>query len=127
MFIKSSVSIAKLDDEATTSSAVRNPRDTVGGVLAGLRSFGLRRFVSGDYFQTVVLTLSGPQVDQIIDALRVERPDFAVDFFHILSEEYGFLHSRVSRFIASHVLAGKRRFKEMQLVIKQTVEEEDVL
>lgn len=66
-------------------------------------------------------------MDQIIDVLRVESPDFAVDFFHLLKDRYQFRHSRASRFIVSHVLAEKKRFKEMQLVIKQMVEEEGMV
>lgn len=84
----------------------------------------MRRFLAGDYFRTAVLTLDRPQVDRIIDALRVERPEFAVDFFHLLKDWYQFRHSRVSSFVVSHLLAGKRRFKELQLIIKQLIEEE---
>jgi hypothetical protein len=123
-FTKSSVSTAKLYDEPTTSSAVPNPRDTVREILSGLRSFGLIRFLGGDYFRTMVLTLDRPQVDQIIDVLRVESPEFAVGFFHLLKDWYWFRHSRVSWLVVSHILAGKRRFKELQLIIKQMVEEE---
>jgi hypothetical protein len=124
IFTKSSVSTAELYDEPTTPSAVPNPTDTVREIIYGLRSFGLRRFLGGDYFRAVVLTLDWPQVDQIIDVLRVESPEFAVGFFHLLKDWYRFRHSRVSWFAVSHLLAGERRFKELQLVIKQMVEEE---
>lgn len=122
IFTKPSVSAAKLEDEPL----VQNPRDTVSEILAGLKSLGFRRFVGRQYFKILVSTLSQPQVDLIIDSLRIENPTSALDFFYLLRNVYGFRHSRVSRFVVSHVLASKRWFNDLRFVIKQMVDEEGI-
>lgn len=67
------------------------------------------------------------QVDKIIDGLRLESPDLAVAFFHCLRDEYGFQHSRFSRLVVCHVLAGKRRFRDLRLLLKKMLQEEGAL
>lgn len=123
IFTKPSVSAAKLDDEPR----VQNPRDTVSEILAGLKTLGLRRFTGGQYFKTVVYTLNQPQVALIIDSLRIEHPESALDFFDLLRNVYGFRHSRVSRLVVSHVLASNRWFKCLRFVMKQMVDEEGII
>lgn len=120
VFTRPSVSSAKLDDER----AIQNPRDAVSEVIDGLKSLGIRRFIGGQYFKALVSSLDHPQVDLIIDCLRTEHPESALGFFDLLRNVFGFHHSTVSRFVVSHVLASKRRFKGLRLVMKQMVDEE---
>lgn len=63
-------------------------------------------------------------MDDVIENLSVENADFVVDFYHLSRNEFGFQHSRVSRFLVSHVLARKRRFKDLRLVLDQMLQEE---
>lgn len=124
IFTKPSVSAAKIVEDDPIS---QNPKDTVSEILAGLKSLGLRSFLSGDYFKTIFSTLNQPQVDLVIEALRIENPDFALAFFFNLRNVYGFRHSSFSRLVVSHVLASKCWFEELRLVVKQMVEDEGIL
>ncbi|KAJ7953964.1 Pentatricopeptide repeat-containing protein [Quillaja saponaria] len=124
IFTELSVSAAKLEDDPITTSIVPGPADTVREILVGLKNFELRSFLSGTYFRAIASTLNQPQVDQIIDRLGIENPDSALAFFDFLRNEYGFQHSRVSQFVVAHVLASKRRFKDLHLVVKKMLEEE---
>lgn len=63
-------------------------------------------------------------MDDVIQSLSVENADFVVDFYHLLRNEFAFQHSRGSRFVVSHVLARKRRFKDLRLVLDQMLQEE---
>ncbi|CAL2271090.1 unnamed protein product [Prunus armeniaca] len=65
-----------------------------------------------------------PQVDLIIENLSIENLESAFSFFNLLSNEYGFWHSRVSEFVVAHVLARRRLFKELCLVVKKMVDYE---
>lgn len=125
MFTKPSVSAAKIEEEPVTASSIDpSAAEPVREVLTGVRNFGLRNFLSGDYFRSAFSRMSQQQVDQIIDCLRRENSDAALFFFYALRNEYGFRHSRNSQFVVAHVLASKRRFRDLQLVIKQMLEQE---
>lgn len=63
-------------------------------------------------------------MDIIIERLSLEDPESGFGFFNLLRNEYGFRPSRVSSFAVSHVLAAKRWFEELRLVMKKMVEEE---
>lgn len=118
------MSAAKFDDEPTV---VPSPRNAVAEVIAGLRMFDLGNCVGDHRFKTIIPTLNQPQVDLIIESLTIENPESAFGFFNLLRNEYGFRHSRVSEFIVAHVLAGRRLFKELRLVVKQMVDEEGMV
>lgn len=125
IFIKPSVSAAKIEEEpVTAASTVPSAADPVREVLTGLRNFGLTNFLGGNYFRSLISTLNEQQVDRIIDCLRRENSDAALFFFHALRNEYGFRHSKDSQFVVAHLLASKRRFRDLQLVIKQMLDEE---
>lgn len=118
---------ASLADEPTTSSVAPDSGETVGVILSGLRCLGLRRFVNRYYFKNLISMLNCSQVDQILEYLSVENADSAVDFFHLLRNEFGFRHSRFSKFVVLHVLARKRQLKELRLVMDQMLLEEGLL
>lgn len=125
IFTKSSVSAAKVEEEPViVASTVPFAADPVREVLSGLRNFGLTNFLGGNYFRSVISTLNQLHVDRIIDCLRRENSDAALFFFHALRNEYGFRHSKDSQFVVAHVLASKRRFRDLQLVIRQMLDEE---
>lgn len=92
-----------------------------------MKKLGFRRFLAGDYFRDIVLSLNQVHVDKIINSLRVESPDFALVFFDFMSIEYGFQHSRFSRFVVAHVLAGQRRLEELRSVLEQLLREEGIV
>lgn len=121
-----SVSAAQLEAESVTTSFVLNQNDPVREILTGLNSFGFRAYVGGCNFQTLVSTLSENVVDGVLCSLRTQNPDFAVAFFYLLRDEYGFRHSEFSQFAVFHILAGKRRFKELHSITKQLLEEQGI-
>ena len=121
IFTKPSVSAIKIEEKPVPSSVEADP---VRQILTDLKKFGLRNFLGENYFGTILSTLNQLHVDRIIDSLRRENLDSALVFFDVLKNEYGYRHSRVSRFVVAHVLASKRRFKDLQIVMKQMVEEE---
>ncbi|KAF8378534.1 hypothetical protein HHK36_029877 [Tetracentron sinense] len=112
------------EDEPIDSSIFSNPRDIVREILRGLESFGVKKFVSSYHFQTLILSLSPSQVDQILYFLRGKDSESAVVFFNLMRNEYGFRHSRVSQFVICHIMARKRRLKELRQVLRQMLEEE---
>ncbi|PQM39618.1 hypothetical protein Pyn_37811 [Prunus yedoensis var. nudiflora] len=71
-----------------------------------------------------LVQMAQPQVDLIIENLSIENLESAFSFFNLLSNEYGFRHSRVSEFVVAHVLVRRRLFKELCLVVKQMVDDE---
>lgn len=123
IFFRPSVSVANLVEEEPY--IFQPPKDPVFEILSGLKKLGFRRFLAGDYFRNMVLSLNQLQVDKIINCLRVESPDFAVVFFDFMRNEYRFRHSRFSRFVVAHVLAGQRRLKELRFFLEQMLKEED--
>lgn len=68
--------------------------------------------------------LDADTVDQVIDRLRVEKPESAVSFYWFLRSDYGFRHSRKCGFVVAHILAGLWRVKQLQELIKEIVVEE---
>ncbi|OMO72220.1 hypothetical protein COLO4_27779 [Corchorus olitorius] len=116
------VSIAKLvEEEPSLSHPLKDP---VFEILSGLKRLGFWRFLAGDDFKNLVSSLNQLHVDKIVDFLRVESPDSAVVFFDFMRNEYRFRHSKFSRFVVAHVLAGQRRFDELRFVLEQLVKEE---
>ena len=73
------------------------------------------------------MSLDQLQVDKIMNCLRVESPDFAVVFFDFMRNDCMFRHSRFSRFVVAHVLAGQRRLEELQFVLEQMLKEEGIV
>ncbi|KAJ6431998.1 hypothetical protein OIU84_019295 [Salix udensis] len=124
IFSKLSVSSASNLAAATITPIAQISTDPVHAILSGFRDLGFRQFVSGHYFKDLVLMLNQAQMDDVIQSLSVENADFVVDFYHLLRNEFGFQHSRGSRFVVSHVLARKRRFKDLRLVLDQMLQEE---
>ncbi|KAJ4884046.1 Tetratricopeptide repeat (TPR)-like superfamily protein [Raphanus sativus] len=53
--------------------------------------------------------------------------DISVWFFKELKDVYGFRHSRLSSLLVSHILAGQIRFKEIQVVLQQYLQDEGKL
>lgn len=121
-FFKPSFSVARLVEEEPSLS--HSPKDPVSEILSGMKIMGFMRFLAGDYFRNVVLSLDQLHVDKIINSLRVESPDFALVFFDLMRNEYRFRHSRFSRFVVAHVLAGQRRLEELRFVVDQMLKEE---
>lgn len=72
----------------------------------------------------LVSDLNSTQVDEIIDHLRNDDPDSAVELFELLKNEYGFKHSRVSQLVIAHVLASQRRLKLLRSNFMQMLQEE---
>lgn len=106
IFSKLSISsAANLDTTTinTTIPIVQISTDPVHAILSGFRDLGFRQFVSGHYFKDLVVMLNQAQMDDVIENLSVENADFVVDFYHLSRNEFGFQHSRVSRFLVSHV------------------------
>ncbi|KAK0573187.1 hypothetical protein LWI29_004132 [Acer saccharum] len=131
IFSNSTVSAAKLDSHEPTvittsiSPIDPNPSDPVRDIVADLKNLGFRRFIGENYVRDFDdLRLNESQVDRIFDCLRTESPVVAVQLFHWLRSEYGFKHSRYSSFVVSHVLASKKRFKELRFVLEQMLQEE---
>lgn len=124
IFTKTSASAAaaKIEDDEPTS--LSPPNDTVLEILSGLKTFGSGKFFREHRFKSLVLTLTSPQIDRIVDHLRIENPNSAVEFFDLLKNEYGFRHSRVSVFLIAHLLAGKRRLRSLRSLIQQMLQRE---
>lgn len=74
--------------------------------------------------KTLVGRLNSVQVDEVIGDLGIEDPEFSVELFYLLKNEHGFRHSRVCCFVVAHVLAGKRRFRELRSLLREFVEGE---
>lgn len=126
IFSKPSVSAAKLssDEPAISFDSVdQTPADPVPEIIANLRNLGFKKFIDGDDSKNLILRLSEFQVDRIIDCLRVESLDLAVTFFDWLKIHCGFKHSLFASFVIAHVLAAKRSFKELRLVLEQILQE----
>ncbi|KAJ6312404.1 hypothetical protein OIU77_014024 [Salix suchowensis] len=122
--IFSKLSVASASNLAATTPIAQISTDPVHAILSGFRDLGFRQFASGHYFKDLVLMLNQAQMDDVIQSLSAENADFVVDFYHLLRNEFGFQHSRGSRFVVSHVLARKRRFKDLRLVLDQMLQEE---
>lgn len=124
IFARPSASAAHLEEESI--SIVQSQNDPVREILTGLNFFGFGAYTGGCNFRTIVPTLSETVVDDVIGSLKTRNPDFAVAFFYLLRNEYMFRHSEFSQFAVSHILAGKRRFKELHSVMKQLLEDQGI-
>lgn len=98
--------------------------DSVFGLMSSLSFFGPGRFLGDNKFKDLILRLDSGQVDYIFDYLRIRNPVFAVDFFFLLRNEYGFRVSKSCVFGVSHVLAGMRRLRELRVLMSELVHEE---
>lgn len=107
-----------------TKPSPANPTDPV---LEIITAFKRNHLFDSHCVVSLVPTLNSLQVDQIIDNLGLEDPESAIKFFNLLRNEYEFRHSRVSQFVIAHVLARKRRLKELRSFLRQMLQEEDFL
>lgn len=89
-----------------------------------MKKIGFREFLHGNHFRGLVSDLSQFHVEEIMGELMSESPDLSVWFFNELKDVYGFRHSRFSALLVSHVLASQRRFKELQVILEQLLQEE---
>lgn len=124
-FCKTSVSAARAEDDTVNSYHPSNLENTVSQILAYLKRVHPKTIVESCYSRDLFSSLSISQVDQIIEKLGVEKSELAVIFFNLLRNDYGFCHSRPSVFVVSHVLAERKRMKELRTVLMQMVEQED--
>ncbi|CAK7326426.1 unnamed protein product [Dovyalis caffra] len=120
--VSSAANLAVTTTTTTTVPIVPISTDPVHEILSGVRDLGFRQFVSRDYFKDLFFMLNQSQKETVMEKLSVQNADFVVDFFHLLRNEFGFQHSRVSRFLVSHVLARKRRFMDLRLVLDQMLQ-----
>ncbi|CAL5396334.1 unnamed protein product [Camellia sinensis] len=104
-----------------TKPSPANPTDPV---LEIITAFKRNHLFDSHCFLSLVPSLNSLQVDQILDNLGVEDPESAIKFFNLLRNEYEFRHSWVSQFVIAHVLARKRRLKELRSFLQQMLQEE---
>lgn len=101
-----------------------DPIDPIREILSGLKG---KDFFVNRCLLNLVPTLSSLQVDEIIDNLGGPHPESAIEFFYFLKNGYGFRHSRASQFAIAHLLARKRRPKELSSLLQQMLQEEGTL
>lgn len=108
--------------------------DAASAVLAALINCNHRdkrgvakRFRGDPEFKSLVLGLCSSEIGGIIEKLRIDYPETALDFFFLLKNEYCFKHSRESYFFIAHVLAKKERFRALKFQLLQMVQQEDFL
>lgn len=89
-----------------------------------MKNLGFREYLHGHHFRGLVSDLRQVHVEEVMGELMAESPDLSVWFFKELKDVYGFRHSRFSTLLVSHILAGHRRFKELQVVLEQLLQEE---
>lgn len=89
-----------------------------------MKKKGFREFLHGHHFRGLVSDLRQVHVEEIMGELMSESADLSVWFFKELKDVYGFRHSRFSTFLVSHILAGQRRFRELQVILEQLLQEE---
>lgn len=75
-------------------------------------------------FKTLVSGLGSSEIDGLMERLLDEDFEAAVDFFHLLKNEYGVKHSRVSYLIVAHVLASKQRRRALKCHLLEMVQQE---
>ncbi|KAI3817128.1 hypothetical protein L1987_10917 [Smallanthus sonchifolius] len=114
----------QLEHEASSSAANASIPYNIIQLFKQLRGSGLKSDGVKNRFRTLVSGLKSSQVDEIIDYLRTDDPDSAVEVFELLKNEYDFKHSRISRFVIAHVLAGQRRLKLLRSIFMQMLQEE---
>lgn len=125
LFTKPSFSVAKLDDEPLpTTNFTPDHRDFYQEILFGMKKIGFREFLHGHHFRGLVSELRHVHVEEIMGELMAESSDLSVWFFKELRDIYGFRHSKFSTLLVSHVFAGQRRFKELQVILEQLLQEE---
>lgn len=89
-----------------------------------MKKIGFREYLHGRQFRSLASELKQVHVEEIMCELMGESSDLSVWFFKELKDVYGFRHSRLSSLLVSHILAGQRRFKELQVVVEQLLQEE---
>lgn len=89
-----------------------------------MKKIGFREFLHGHHFRGLVSELRHVHVEEIMGELMAESSDLSVWFFKELRDIYGFRHSKFSTLLVSHVFAGQRRFKELQVILQQILQEE---
>lgn len=89
-----------------------------------MKKIGFREFLQGHHFRGLVSELRQIHVEDIMAELMSESSDLSVWFFKELRDIYGFRHSRFSTLLVSHIFAGQRRFKELQVILEQLLQEE---
>ncbi|CAI9289685.1 unnamed protein product [Lactuca saligna] len=120
------LSAESLELEPSTTSPAANGSFPSGiiSLFKVLGSSGVKLLGVKHRFKTLVSDLNSTQVDEIIDQLRNDDPDSAVELFELLKNEYGFKHSRVSQLVVAHVLASQRRLKLLRSNFMQMLQEE---
>lgn len=113
---------ARLDEEPLLSD--QREDHYRGEILYGMRKIGFREYLHGRDFRGLLSGLKQVHVEEIMCELMGESSDLSVWFFRELKDVYGFRHSRLSSLLVSHVLAGQRRFRELQVVLEQLLQEE---
>ncbi|KAL3501553.1 hypothetical protein ACH5RR_036002 [Cinchona calisaya] len=86
-----------------------------------------RRFRYDPEFKTLISGLCSPEIDGILEKLRIEYPETALDLFFLLKNDYGVKHSRDSYLFIAHVLAKKERLRALKLHLLQMVQQEEFL
>uniref|UniRef100_M4FHZ7 Uncharacterized protein n=1 Tax=Brassica campestris TaxID=3711 RepID=M4FHZ7_BRACM len=122
----SSSSVAKLDDEPLSAANFASDQGDYfrREILFGMKKIGFREYLHGRQFRSLASELKQVHVEEIMCELMGESSDLSVWFFKELKDVYGFRHSRLSSLLVSHILAGQRRFKELQVVVEQLLQEE---
>ncbi|CAN8293690.1 unnamed protein product [Cochlearia groenlandica] len=124
LFTKPSFSVAKLDDDDILSTPNFTSDCLYHEILFGMKKKGFRAYLHGHRFQGLVSDLRQSHVEEIMGELMSESSDLSVWFYKELRDAYGFLHSRFSTLLVSHILADQRRFKELQVILEQLLKEE---
>ncbi|KAJ0763846.1 putative tetratricopeptide-like helical domain superfamily [Helianthus annuus] len=117
------ISSQTLQLEPQTTSLSPNASSPYG-LLSIFKQLCGSRLKSDDGFGSMVSGLKCSEVDEVIDYLRMNDADSAVELFELLKNEYGFKHSRRSQFVIAHVLANRRRIKMLRSNFTQMVQEE---
>lgn len=89
-----------------------------------MKKIGFREFLHGHHFRGLVSELKQVHVQEIMSELMAESSDLSVWFFKELKDIYGFHHSSFSTLFVSHIYARQRRFKELQVILEQLLQEQ---
>lgn len=112
----------------TSSAAVAKPLqdddDAVSEILIGLKTFGFREFLREEKVKSLVSSLSSFHIDRILDHLRFEDANYAIELFNLLRDDYGFRHSRACVLKIAHLLAWRGERRALCSIIQQMLKQE---
>lgn len=113
--------IAPADDHHHGATFSDQSQYGVYEIISAVVNFGSCKFFCN---RALISLLDLDMIDRVIEIGRVQDPDFVLDLYRVLESEYGFQHSMFSKLAVAHILDGKRRFRMVNSILQQLVQEQ---